>query len=469
MDSRAQVVRIGKTMNRTIQIFLSLVATSLISCSTSSVKTNSVEGKKPSHEVFPLLSSFQIHRYIFDNGLKLLIIEDHSSPTLAYQTWFKVGSRNEIPGKTGLAHLFEHMMFKETKNLKDGEFDRLLESAGAEGENAFTSHDYTAYVQEMPKEKLELITRLEADRMVNLVVSPLSFKTEREVVQNERRFRNENSPDGLMEQELFHLAFEKHSYKWPIIGYQEDLNRMTEKDALTFYHKFYSPNHATVLIVGDVNHSATAELVQKYYGHLKAQPESEQVISTEPEQKSPRRKQLKLNIQVEKLLLGYPMPEVKNADIPALMVMQNLLVGGKSSRLQQTLVETGIASGVDSIDFDNKDPSLFSIVCNLQKGKHAVQAESVILKELLRMEKEPASEQELQRAKNRIDFSYFESLSSNSEKALFFGRFEALTGNFLDGIVLRDQIQKISAQDVQRVAKTYFSPQRRTVITGVKK
>jgi zinc protease len=206
---------------------------------------------KPENHALPFIGGFEVHRYVLDNGLKLMIVEDHSSPTFAYHTWFRVGSRDEKVKYTGLAHLFEHMMFKGTTVHPPGEFDRLLERAGAEGENAFTSHDYTAYVQEMPKSELDLIVRLEADRMVNLVVDEKSFKTETEVVQNERRFRTENSPDGTLTQILFETAFTKHSYHWPVIGYQEDLERMSAQDAFSFYKTFYNPNNAVVVVVGE--------------------------------------------------------------------------------------------------------------------------------------------------------------------------------------------------------------------------
>jgi zinc protease len=442
----------------------SLLFVTLLGCASASLNENSVK-----KEELPFFGSFPVHRFTLNNGLKILVVEDHSSPTFAYQTWFNVGSRDEIVGRTGLAHLFEHMMFKETKNLKDGEFDRLLESAGAEGENAFTSRDYTAYIQELPKNKLDLITRLESDRMVNLVINQAAFSTEREVVQNERRFRNENSPDGLMNQELFELAFNKHPYHWPVIGYQKDLASMSVQDALNFYQSYYSPNHATIVVVGDVSPNQVLDLIQKYYGHLKPQKASDHAIPAEPNQKAPRRKDLKLNIQVEKLIMGYPIPSITHPDIPVLDVIQSTLTGGKSSRLHQTLVETGIASAVECYDIEDKDPSLFVFVANLQKGRKAKEAETVILKELEKLKKEPVSTTELERAKNKLNFGFYEGLGSNFEKARFLGQYETSAGDFREGIRHHDRIQNITANEVLEVAKKYFDPNRRTVITGVKK
>lgn len=162
---------------------------------------------KPAEGGVPLVGTFKVHPFLLDNGLRLLVIEDHTSPTLAYQTWFRVGSRDEVPNYTGLAHLFEHMMFKGTTAHPDGQYERILEQAGAEGLNAFTSQDYTAYIQEVPSSKLDLVASLESDRMVNLIVTEESFRTELSVVQNERRYRNENNPDGLIEQEMYGLGF----------------------------------------------------------------------------------------------------------------------------------------------------------------------------------------------------------------------------------------------------------------------
>ncbi len=420
-------------------------------------------------EEVPLVGSYKVHRYTLENGLRLLVVEDHSSPTFAYQTWFKVGSRDEIPGRTGLAHLFEHMMFKETKNLKDGEFDRILEANGAEGENAFTSRDYTAYVQEMPSDKLELLMKLESDRMVNLVVNEKAFKTEIEVVQNERRFRNENSPDGTMYQEIFNEAFVKHPYHWPVIGYQEDLQAMTAQDALDFYRKYYSPNHATVVVVGDVKPSQVHSLAKKYYGSLASQQPTPHLIEAEPPQESARRKKLKLNIQVEKLLIGYHIPGVLNSDTAAIQVLQTIMTGGKSSRLYRALVDTGIASITDAYELEDKDPSLMILVTNLQKGKKATLTESAINKEIARLSKEPVSAQELERAKNRIAFSFYESMNTNNEKARFLGHYEAVSGDFAQGLELYRKIPMVTAAEVQEAARKYLDPKNRTVITGVNK
>lgn len=430
----------------------------------ASIRSSENVGKK-----VPFFGSTEIHRYILPNGLKLLILEDASSPTFAYQTWFRVGSRDEDVNYTGLAHLFEHMMFKGTKELPEGKFDRILEQAGAEGENAFTSRDYTAYVQEMPKDKLEMIAKLESDRMVNLVVNDKSFKTEREVVQNERRMRNENSPDGLMYQEIFGVAFRKHSYRWPVIGYEEDLNRMDTASAEKFYKAHYSPNHATVVVVGDVKAPEVLKIITKYYGHLEPKQFAEKTVPQEPEQTSPRLKVLKLNTQVQKMMIAYPVPPVVHTDTAALQVMRTVLTGGKSSRLYKALVDAGITNSIDTYDLDDKDPSILIFMANLQKGKKAVHAEKVMLAEIERFKKRPISLPELERAKNSLQAQFYETLSAPSERASFIGHYETVSDSFKTGVDIFNQISSVTANQVQAAANKYLNAQSRSVVMGVQK
>ncbi len=433
-----------------------------IGCATS-------ENVEKSGKKVPFFGSIEIYRYVLPNGLKLLVLEDSASPTFAYQTWIRVGSRDEEVKYTGLAHLFEHMMFKGTKDLPEGKFDRLLEQSGAEGENAFTSRDYTAYVQELPKDKLELIAKLESDRMVNLVVNDQSFKTEREVVQNERRMRNENSPDGLMYQEIFGVAFQKHSYRWPVIGYEEDLNRMTAGDAEKFYKSHYAPNHATVVVVGDVKAHEVLKIVTKYYGHLAPTMLAEKEVPVEPVQTAPRLKVLKLNTQVQKLMVAYPVPPVVHSDTPALQVMRTVLTGGKSSRLYKALVDSGITTSFDTYDLDDKDPSILIFMGNLQKGRKATEAETVMLKTIEKFKKDPISAAELERAKNALQSQFYDSLTAPSERANFIGHYESVSNSFKTGVDIFHQIANVTATEVQSAAQKYLNANSRSVVMGVQK
>jgi zinc protease len=430
------------------------------SCSTISLNKETVT---------PFVGAFNVKEYQLSNGLKVLIVEDHRSPTFAYQTWFNVGSRDEIPGQTGLAHLFEHMMFKATKNFKKDDFQKMLEKEGVSGLNAFTGHDYTAYIQELPSHAFDLIAKLESDRMANLIVDDAAFKTETEVVQNERRFRNENSPDGMMYQEIFGTAFSQHSYKWPIIGYEQDLKNMTSEYARKFYKNFYTVNHATIIIVGDVKPGEAIETIKKYYGSYQPQDLPPQSITAEPQQIAPKRKQLSFNIQVEKLMVGYHIPEFRHTDAPAIEVLKEALSGGNSSRLYRALVDTGVSSSVGAFGVDSKDPSLLVFIANMQAKKKATQAENIILKEVSKIANKSISDDEIIRAKNRIAFAFYSELASAGAKARFIGQVESIAGSFKAGLEHMERIKSITPSQVQAAAIKYLDPKNRTVITGVPK
>jgi len=416
-----------------------------------------------------MVGSFEVKRVKFQNGLKLLILKDDSSPTFAYQTWFEVGSRNEVIGKTGLAHLFEHMMFKGTKKHPDGKFDSILEQAGVEGENAFTSNDHTVYIQELPKEHLDLIINLESDRMVNLVVDDQSFKTEREVVQNERRYRKENSAEGTLYQIMFETIFTDSPYHWPVIGYEEDLNKMNAQDAREFYERYYSPDRATIVVVGDVNENEVIRLVDKHYGSIPAKNTTNGTIKQDSEQTVQKRKKVPLNIQNDKLWMAYRIPEGTHPDAPVFELIQGLLSDGMNSRLNRSLVNSGISTSASSGSFSMKDPGIFVFMTDLQKGKSASLAEGIILREIEQLKNKPVPADELQRAKNVIRFHFYEQLSTAKGKANFLGENETRFGNFEAGMRMRDEIMKVTPEQIMNAAKKYFNTTNMTVLTGVPK
>jgi len=414
----------------------------------------------------PYLGSLKVKRYQLSNGLKILILEDHTSPTFAYQTWFNVGSRDEVAGLTGLAHLFEHMMFKATKNHKDGEFDKMLESAGAEGLNAFTSRDFTAYVQSLPSTQLELIVSLEAERMVNLIVDEDALNKEREVVQNERRFRNENNPDGKLDEELYEMAFQKHSYHWPIIGYEEDLKRAKKEQCEAFYKSHYAPNNATVIMVGDVDPKKAVKIIEKYYGDLGSSKINRKAVSVDRPQTKERTTTVSIKTPVEKILLGYHVVDAKHEDFVALEVLRNLLGVGKSSRLHKSLVDGGIASSVDLMNQEQKDPGLFEISVNLQKGKTGKQALSAIDLEIGKVIAGKVQSTDLKRAVSLYRFSLFKDQASHYSKAQFLGFYETVAGDFKRGLEIVTSMDKVSKEELARIAKKYFKKTNRNVVFG---
>ena len=427
----------------------------------------------------PLIGSWCVVRSTLKNGLKVLLSEDHSSATFAYQTWMSVGSRNEIPGKTGLAHFFEHLMFKETaapgpvgaERLRPEErlFTRRLEMNGAQGVNAFTTTDHTVYVQELPQGKLSIVASSEADRMMHLIINEQSFASEREVVQNERRFRNENNPEGLIHQALHELAFEQHPYHWPVIGYAEDLERMIVEDARSFYETHYRPQNATVVIVGDLDPDETLSTIKHLYGSLSPKTQPSAGISPpapEPKITQVRRKELKLNIQAEKLALGYIVPAARDTNSPILELIVQLLSGGNSARLDRTLLDGGLASNVWISYHPGVDPSLLSITVDLQKGANARQTETLILDQIKTLERGAITDQELARAKNKLNYSLYRALESQEHRALWLGFQESVLGGFEEGLVQHRRTQTLSSQDVKRVLLRIFNENSRVVVTA---
>ncbi len=418
---------------------------------------------KGSFEVIPFLKDLPAKRTRLSNGLTLTVVEDESSPTFAYQTWFNIGSKHEVPGKTGLAHLFEHMMFKGTKLHRDGEFDSLLEGAGVEGENAYTNNDRTVYVQELPKKELDLIIHLESDRLVNLQVDDASFNTEREVVKNERRFRTENSPEGVLQQLLFETAFQHHPYRWPVIGYEQDLNVMNAQDAREFYEKFYSPDRATIVVVGDVDAESVLKKVITAYGSLLAKNTPDPIHEVEPKSNAQKRKRIQLNMENSKLWMVF---QIGDQDREKFEIIQTLLTDGNASRLERALVDSGVASDVTSGSLGLHDTDLFLITVDLQNGKSPLAAESIVLRELERLKKSPVSPDELDRARNLNEFQYLTQLGTAYGKARFIGQSEHLFGHVIEGLRFRNKTLTVTAEEIQQTVAQYFRTQSMTIITG---
>src|SRR4030066_1045212 len=241
------------------------------------------------------------------NGLKILTLEDPTLPICTYFTFFKVGSRNEKPGITGISHLFEHMMFNGAKRYGPKEFDRILESNGGIS-NAYTSNDFTAYFEDFPSNKLELIIDLDADRLENLLLNEENLSSEREVVKEERRLRTDNSNEGKLEEELYAAAFQAHSYGWPVVGWMADLDAIAREDCVNYFKTYYSVGNAIIIIVGDVNLTQAIPLIEKYYTHLKPGPSIPKVVNAEPEQKGERRVQYYKEAQLPAFMAGFPIP-----------------------------------------------------------------------------------------------------------------------------------------------------------------
>ena len=418
-------------------------------------------------QTLPFLGKDKAFRTVLDNGLTIICVKSSIAPVFSYQTWYNVGSRDERKGLSGIAHLFEHMMFKETKNLKQGQFDKTMESNGARDLNAFTGTDYTAYVQSLPIEAFELVAKLESERMTNLLLTKEQFESEREVVHNERKQRNENNPEGQMFEELQKLAFPTHPYGRPVIGWEEDLNRMTTKDCEEFYDSYYAPNNAVIAVVGDVSPAKVFRTIKKYYGKVSSSEIKRIDVAKESPQLAEKKKILPLNVQVEKAYIGYHIPEVEHVDQISLAVLSTVLSTGRSSRLYKALVDKGLTIDIGAGSGSSKDPGLFYITFSAQTGKAAAQVIAAIDEELMALQKHSISNEELARAKNKLRTEFFMGLSANSAKANFLAQNEIIFGDFTKALKTMEEILKVKIEDVSRVTEKYFYPKNRSIIIGM--
>jgi zinc protease len=398
-----------------------------------------------------------------DNGLRVLLLEDHRSPIVSFQVWYGVGSRNEQPGATGLAHLVEHMMFKGTPTYGPQAYASLIEQSGGQ-DNAFTSQDHTSYFVNIAAENADLVIALEADRMRNLSLDPQAFEAERQVVMEERRTRTEDDPEGFLGEELAAIAFKAHPYRAPTVGWMEDLRRVTLEEVRLFYRTYYVPNNALVVAVGDVRAPELLEKIRRQFGPIPRAPDPPPVKAVEPPQNGERRVTVKKEAQLPVVFVGYPVPNHRSADAPALELLSTILSEGRASRLYRRLVyERGIAldAGGDYAYF-SLDPNLFWFYATAQQGQSPEALERALTEEVERLQREPVPEVELERAKNQIEAAFVFGQDSVYDRASLLARFE-LTGGwrFRDRFV--PAIRAVTAGDLQRVAQTYFREERKNV------
>ena len=345
----------------------------------------------------------KVQEFTLANGLKVLLVEEPKAPVITVQVWYKVGSRNEIMGRAGLSHMLEHMMFKGTPKFGKGEFSKIIKKNGG-NDNAFTSQDYTAYFENLATDKLELALELEADRMHGLLLDPKEFQLEREVVKEERRLRTEDVPAAYLVEQMYSHAFIEHPYHWPIIGWFNDLNAMTREDLKAHYDKYYVPNNATLVIVGDVKAETALPVITKYFEHIPAGSPPLPPAIVELEQKGERRTIVKREAQLPFIYFGYKVPNFNSQDVHALAVMENILSAGKSARLYDALVyrkKLALQVGADYNEL-SADPELFTFYAVVKPGAKIEDVEKAVLGEIERLKKEPPSDWELQKAKNQV-------------------------------------------------------------------
>ncbi len=406
----------------------------------------------------------EIKEFTLKNGLKVILLEEHKAPVVTFQIWYRVGSRDEVIGKTGLSHLTEHMMFKGTKKHGKGEFSRIVSMNGG-NENAFTSKDYTAYFENFASDRIELSLELEADRMTNLNVDPKEFLLERDVVKEERRQSTDDDPYSLVVENMYAVTFLAHPYRSPVIGWMSDINNLIRDDVYNHYRKYYIPNNATIVVVGDFETEKLMKKIRVYFEKIPKAKVPPDVKIDEPEQFGERRIYVKKEAQLPYLFAGYRAPNYRDEDIYALTLLSNILSSGKSSRFYRSLVyEKNLAlnagGGYDGFSIG---PELFYFYGMPRQGKTLDELEKAIYEEIERVKKEPVTDMELQKAKNQEEAAYILGQDSIFYQARQIGPMETIGAGykFMEGYV--DQIRKVSKDDILRVANKYLIEDRRTV------
>ncbi len=407
--------------------------------------------------------TIKVTEKVLPNGLKILLKEEHKAPVVTFQIWYKVGSRNECLGKTGMSHMLEHMMFKGTKIHGPKTFSQIVQQNGG-NDNAFTSRDYTAYFENFAADRIGIALDLESDRMRGLLLDPKALQSEREVVKEERRMRTEDDPVNAMEEQMMSVAFSAHPYQWPVIGWMSDISSFTRDDLYRHYRTYYEPNNATIVVVGDFDTKTLLPRIEKYFGKIPRGPAVPSVGAEEPTQRGEKRVIVKKQAELPAVFAGYKTPTLNDPDSYALEVLQGVLSSGKSSRLYQSLVYEKQLALYAGGDYDNvsKDPNLFMVYAGVMPGKTTDEVEKALYAEVDKFQHEPITDEELQKAKNQIEASFVMSQDSNFYQAMLLGQFESVSSwKQLEKYV--EHIRGVTKEDVMRVAKKYFLEDSRTV------
>lgn len=408
-----------------------------------------------------------MERFSLANGLTLFVLPDRRLPIVSLQIHYKVGSRHELPGITGISHLFEHLMFRGTDTLGPEEFSRLLQAKGGEI-NAFTTKDHTSYFENLPAEHLELGLQLEADRLLHLKLDDDTFQPERQVVISERKLRSVDSPFGLVEEQLFATAYTQHPYNWPVVGWDQDLHRMTLEDCLAYYRSHYHPGKITVVIAGDVEPARARDLVEKYFGQIPAPAAAPEPQVVEPPQRGERRAIVKKVSQVEALVAGFHMVGIDHPDLYALNLLAIILSGGRSSRFHQEFVRLGKAIALEvelaPLPFSAQDPDLLVITAVAAPGRPLPELEQELWAALDKLRQDGVSPAELARAKKLVRSQAVRSLAHNFFRGLLVGLFHLKTGDANLANRILSSIEAVTEADILRVAQTYLKEDNRTVV-----
>ena len=411
------------------------------------------------------------NEYLLDNGLKLIVKQDHRSPVVVTQIWYKAGSIDEVNGVTGVAHVLEHMMFKGTEKVPNGEFSKKIAAAGGR-ENALTGYDYTAYYQQLHKRSLPMAMELESDRMRNLILTKEEFSKEIKVVMEERRLRTEDQARSLLYEKMMATAYQSHPYKRPIIGWMNDLENMRVEDAQEWYDRWYAPNNATLVVVGDVDPEEVFRLAQKNYGAIQARSLlsiDARKPQTEPPQLGTKRITVKAPAELPYLLMGYHAPAIRNVTADwepyALEMLEGVLDGHTSARLNKSLVRESQIAHSASAGYGAmaRGPSIFFLSAVPRAGKTVVELEQALRGEIEKIIKDGVTEEELMRVKAQVVAGHVYQRDSIFSQAMQIGRLESIGLSYRDIDTILEKLKAVTAEQIRDVAKKYFNDDSLTV------
>jgi zinc protease len=409
------------------------------------------------------LKADDVRSFTLKNGMKFLVVEDHSIPNANMYIFYKVGSRNEYPGITGLSHFFEHMMFNGAKKYGPKQFDQVMEFNGGSN-NAYTTPDVTVYTNWFPTSATEVIFDLEADRISSLSIDSAMVESERGVVLSEKSTGLENSPWRLLGENLQATAFQQGPYHWPVIGYDEDIKNWNIQDLEYYFKTYYAPNNAVVVMSGNIKYDDVKKLAEKYLEPIPAQPEPKAVHLKESPQKGERRIVVQKQVATPYLAIGYHVPETKHSDYYALDILSSILSRGKSSRLYSALVDNKqLATAVFSDYREAFDPTLFTIYAMSNKDIKTEDLENAVYEELEKIKKDGVTADELQKVKNQKLIEFYNQVETINGKSNNIGTYEVFFGDYKKMFNAPAEYNKVSIDDIKRVANEYFKKSNRTV------
>lgn len=404
-----------------------------------------------------------VKTFTLNNGMKFLVVEDFSIPNANMYFFYKVGSRNEHQGITGLSHFFEHMMFNGAKKYGPKEFDRTMEFNGG-ANNAYTTENVTVYTDWFPAASAEIMFDLEGDRIASLSIDPKMVESERGVVLSERRTGIENSPWRPLSEGLQATAFQEHPYHWPVIGYEDDMKNWTQQDLERYFKTYYAPNNCVVVVSGALKLEKVKELAKKYFEPIPAQPAPPKVHIVEPIQTGERRITIKKEVETPYMMIGYHTPESKNEDYYALNILSSVLSSGNSSRLYASLVDQKELATQVATDFgDTFDPYLFNVYAVANENVKEIDLEQAIYAEIEKIKKDGISETELEKIKNQKLMEFYNQVETINGKSNNIGTYEVFFGDYRKMFDAPANYNKVTAADVQKVAIKYLIKSNRTV------